>query len=448
MRLSGPEAVSIASRIWRGKPLNTLPARHASFGMITDATGADLDQAVVIVYHAPASFTGDDTVEISVHGSRYIQQELINTLISKGARLAEPGEFTRRAFSSGRIDLTEAEAIADIIDSTSRASHRVAMQQLKGSLKQQLDHLSSQLLELASLLELELDFSEEDVEFADRSRLLALATTIRDTCRRLAATFATGSAIRIGIPVAIVGATNAGKSTLLNAISGHERAIVSPIHGTTRDTIDETVQIYGTPYRIIDTAGLRQTSDPVESLGIERTAAEAARARIILNVVDATSVNPQSTGTDLGLYTPTSADSHRIIILNKIDLLDPPTVDASTRTLALLVGADTPIIALAAKDAATQTDKLAQLHRAIAQAAGIDDSADDAIIITNARHYQALSRAADAADATIEALSSGISADLVSPHLRDTLDSLAEITGRITSSDILASIFSRFCIGK
>lgn len=447
-RISGPDAISIASKIWRGKPLEEIPPRHASLGIITDSAGVDLDQAVITIYRAPASYTGDDTVEISVHGSRYIQQELINTLIAQGASLAQPGEFTQRAFSSGRIDLAEAEAIADLIDSTSRASHRVAMQQLKGGLSRELDNLRAKLLELATLLELELDFSEEDVEFADRTQLLSLATTVRDTCRHLADTFSTGSAIRQGIPVAIVGATNAGKSTLLNALAGHERAIVSPIHGTTRDTIDETIDIQGTTFRIIDTAGIRRTSDPIEALGIERTTAEASRARVVLNVVDATSITPNSTPDELGIFNPTSPDTHRIIILNKTDLLDSQSYRMALEAVTKLLTDDTPVIPLSAKDADSEANSLDPLRSTIAKAAGIEDTPADAVIITNARHFEALTRAAESAESTVAALRSGISADLVSPHLRDTLDILGEITGRITSSDILASIFSRFCIGK
>ncbi|MCC8174871.1 MAG: tRNA uridine-5-carboxymethylaminomethyl(34) synthesis GTPase MnmE, partial [Bacteroidales bacterium] len=294
-RVSGPLAIDCVSKIWKGTDLHQVKSHTAHLGDILEARdGASLDQAVVTIFRAPRSFTGEDTVEISVHGSQYVQRELIKLLTEAGARLAGPGEFTRRAFASGRFDLAEAEAVADLIAARSRSAHRLAMSQMRGQLTQRLDQLRDQLIELASLLELELDFSEEDVEFASRSRLASLANDTIAEVEHLLATFSTGQAIKQGIPVAIVGATNAGKSTLLNLLVGDDRAIVSDIHGTTRDTVEDTVEIHGALYRIIDTAGIRDTADPIEALGIERSRQAVARARVVIALLDSTApLDPQ-----------------------------------------------------------------------------------------------------------------------------------------------------------
>ena len=287
IRISGPQAIEIAERIWSGTPLTQAKARTLHTGMITDPAnnGEMLDQAVAAIFHAPASFTGEDTVELSVHGSRYVQQRLLEILCDNGCRLARPGEFTRRAFANGKIDLAQAEAIADVIASESRAAHRLAASQMKGQFSARLNRLRDKLLEIASLLELELDFSEEEVEFASRSRLTALAQDLHSELTRLANSFAAGNAIKQGIPVAIIGPTNAGKSSLLNLILGQQRAIVSDIHGTTRDTIEDTLAIGDYTFRFIDTAGLRDTDDPIENLGIKRTHQAAARAAITLSLI-------------------------------------------------------------------------------------------------------------------------------------------------------------------
>ncbi|MCC8037471.1 MAG: tRNA uridine-5-carboxymethylaminomethyl(34) synthesis GTPase MnmE, partial [Bacteroidales bacterium] len=287
-RVSGPQSLACVSKIWKGADLHKVKSHSAHLGDILDSDGATLDQAIVTVFRAPRSFTGEDTVEISVHGSQYVQRQLIKRLAEAGARLADPGEFTRWAFASGRFDLAEAEAVADLIAARSRSAHRLAMSQMRGQLTQRLDQLRDQLIELASLLELELDFSEEDVEFASRSRLALLANDTIAEVEHLLATFTTGQAIKDGIPVAIVGATNAGKSTLLNRLVGDDRAIVSDIHGTTRDTVEDTLEIHGSLYRLIDTAGIRQTNDPIEALGIQRSRQAVARARVVIALLDAT----------------------------------------------------------------------------------------------------------------------------------------------------------------
>ncbi|MDE5786516.1 MAG: tRNA uridine-5-carboxymethylaminomethyl(34) synthesis GTPase MnmE, partial [Duncaniella sp.] len=285
-RISGPRAIEITDTIWQGLPLTDAASHTAHLGTIVDAEGAILDQGVATVYRAPRSFTGENTVELSVHGSTYIQRRLIETLISAGCTLAQPGEFTRRAFAAGKMDLAEAEAIADVIASNSRAAHRIAVTQMKGAYSRRLNDLRSQLLELAALLELELDFSEEDVEFASRENLRNIASDIHAEVTRLHSSFAAGQAIKDGIPVAIVGATNAGKSSLLNTLIGDDRAIVSDIHGTTRDTIEETLETGDYLFRFIDTAGLRETDDTIEQIGIQRSRQAIDRAMITILVID------------------------------------------------------------------------------------------------------------------------------------------------------------------
>ena len=440
-RVSGPRAISIADKIWQGKPLGTLPPRTAHLGTVTDTAGQPLDNALVTTFRTPASFTGEDIVEISVHGSRWIQQELISSLIQAGCRIAEPGEFTRRAFANSRIDLIEAEAIADLIDSTSRAAHRIAINQMRGSLSRSIETLRQQLLELASLLELELDFAEEDVEFADRTTLIATATKIAETTAALTASFAAGTAIKEGIPVAIAGPTNAGKSTILNLLSREDRAIVSDIHGTTRDTIETTIEIDSLPLRIIDTAGLRHTDDIIENLGIQRTLQAIDHASIILNIIDATTApatpSPHIPNTHPGLIT----------IINKTDLL--PThrdIEKTAANIARDHHLATPPLTISAIDPAAR-DTLAAAITAKAREIGLHTHEND-IIITNARHHHALNDAHTSILRVIQGLRQGISADFIAQDLRDTIHHLGLITGDITPSDILASIFSRFCIGK
>lgn len=318
-RISGPEAFAITDKIWKGKKLGDVKSHTVHLGEVMDSDGAVLDQAVAAVFKAPASYTSEDTVELSVHGSRWIQRELIKSLIKAGARLAERGEFTSRAFAAGRFDLAEAEAVADLIASSSRAAHRIALNQMRGSVSKRLDKLREDLIQLASLLELELDFSEEDVEFASRERLLALATETKNEIERLVGTFNTGSAIKDGIPVAIIGRTNAGKSSLLNALLGDDRAIVSDIHGTTRDIVEDTLEIGDYLVRFQDTAGLRQTDDAIERIGIDRSYKAACTARIVIHVMDGTAAESNDCS-DISDIEP-----NRIItVFNKIDIADSP----------------------------------------------------------------------------------------------------------------------------
>lgn len=454
IRISGPQAIEIAERIWSGTPLTQAKARTLHTGMITDPAnnGEMLDQAVAAIFHAPASFTGEDTVELSVHGSRYVQQRLLEILCNNGCRLARPGEFTRRAFANGKIDLAQAEAIADVIASESRAAHRLAASQMKGQFSARLNRLRDKLLEIASLLELELDFSEEEVEFASRSRLTALAQDLHSELTRLADSFAAGNAIKQGIPVAIIGPTNAGKSSLLNLILGQQRAIVSDIHGTTRDTIEDTLAIGDYTFRFIDTAGLRDTDDPIENLGIKRTHQAAARAAITLLVVDAT--RPLPSPADLALPADSDTDCNAdagghtagdtrpvILLLNKTDL--PGAITTLPTPLPYRA---TDIIPISAHTGEGHDTLLQQLKKHAKALSG--DNTQDTILVTNLRHAQALQAAADTTAALLAGLSANIPGDLLAQDLRATIHHLSTITGTLTTPDILASIFSRFCIGK
>lgn len=429
-RISGPEAIAICDTVWRGKALSSAASHTAHLGTVYDpASGQELDTAVALIYRAPRSFTGEDTVELSVHGSRWVQRELISLLIRRGAQLAEPGEFTRRALLNGRLDLAEAEAVGDMIAASSRAAQRIALSHLKGHYSRRLAQLREQLLELSALVELELDFSEEDVEFADREKLLALAEEILRQVTALADSFARGAAIKEGIPVAIVGATNAGKSTLLNRMLGEDKALVSDIHGTTRDSIEDTLEINGTLYRLIDTAGLRQTSDPIENLGIERTRALAASAEIILWVIDP---NDPERIDETWAAIPRGAAV--IAVVNKADTgaPTPPLPADVTDILRLSALSDPDLSALTA---------LIDRHGSASELA-------PELTVTNERHYQALLRASESIAAAIRGLRDALPGDLLAQDLRETAAHLAAITSPLTTPALLSHIFSHFCIGK
>lgn len=436
IRISGRDAIAIVDRLWKGRRLSESASHTAHLGTIVDDNGEILDQAVATVFRGPNSFTGEDVVELSVHGSKWIQRETINLLVRTGCRIADAGEFTRRAFASGRLDLAEAEAVADVIASSSRAAHRVAMRQMRGDFSGRLNSLREQLLELASLLELELDFSEEDVEFASRRKLLDLADEIHSVVTRLAATFATGSALKEGIPVSIVGATNVGKSTLLNRLLHDDRAIVSDIHGTTRDVIEDTMEIGGVLFRLIDTAGLRSTSDTIEALGIERTINKLKNASIILWMVDATAGQENAAKSWAEIESHLSPEQHLIAVVNKID--------AGNIDITSLLPEGTTVIRLSARNG----EGISALEQALVNASGTGDLSHNDIMVTNARHYEALTHAANAIARAIDGLKAGLSGDFIAQDIRETLYYLGEITGTITTPDILATIFSRFCVGK
>lgn len=439
-RISGPDAIAITNKIWRGQSLSDAKSHTAHLGTIIDTTdGSPLDQAVATIFRGPRSFTGEDTVELAVHGSRYVQRRLLDILCMSGARLAEAGEFTRRAFTNGRLDLAQAEAVADVIASKSRSAHRIAMTQMRGGFSQRLAQLRENLLELASLLELELDFSEEDVEFASRTKLSEIAGQLNNEINRLHRSFAAGNAIKDGIPVAIIGTANAGKSSLLNILLGDDRAIISDIPGTTRDTIEETIEVGDYLFRFIDTAGIRETSDRIEQIGIDRSLKAIGKARIVIAVVDATAPLPDN------ILGQAAMAKHMIIAINKTDLkaINQETIerarlfaDAHTNCNLIEISALTGL----------GIDNLQQTLLRSAEsdaAAGTDD-----ILVTNARHVQALAQAAESTARIIEGLSLQLPPDLIAQDVRQTIHHLSEITGDISSSEILATIFSRFCIGK
>lgn len=439
-RISGPRAIAICQKIWRGADLCETPSHKCRVGCVLDSGGEELDQAVATVFRAPNSYTGQDTVEFSVHGSRWVQQELIHSLIHAGARLAEAGEFTRRAFVNGRMDLAQAEGVADVIASTSRAAQRLALRQMRGDFSSRLSELRSTLLDLASLLELELDFSEEDVTFASRERLIELTREVRDTTARLARGFATGKAIRDGIPVAIVGATNAGKSSLLNALAQDDRAIVSDVHGTTRDVVEDRITLGDYDLRLMDTAGMRTTEDPVEALGIARSRQALHKAAIIILVIDSTS-SPDIIPFEAVCETLTAnPDSRLVVAINKVDLPSDGVI-----TLPIGVHADAIV-----KISATNGSGIDELKTAILEIITrlTDSNSCGDTLVTNTRHYLALSEASDAANQALKALADALPSDLIAEDIRQCLSSLGTITGTISTPEILSTIFSRFCVGK
>ena len=482
VRISGPDAISACAKVFQPfKAAHTLdlrPTHTLTFGRIIHPdTQEVLDEVVVALYRAPHSFTGEDVVEISCHGSAYIQQELLHVLTSCcGVRMAQGGEFTRRAFANGRMDLSQAEAVADLISAQNAAAHRLAFSQMKGSISRKLDTLHDQLLHLSSLLELELDFSEEDVEFADRSELLDIARQIDAEVVRLSDTFRTGQAIRNGIPVAIIGETNVGKSTLLNHLLGDERAIVSDVHGTTRDVIEDTILLDGQLIRFIDTAGIRDTSDQVETMGIERTYQRLERAQIVLWLIDGTRLaDADSTQRciqdTLDVYRriqPYLRDQQLLLVINKIDLIPSDTLHANLPLLQQALDEvglhSSPFKVFCPRcsgDRGGAEDRGGLLLLSAKHSLGFDHlrevlvratrlpQAQGDVILTNQRHYEAMQEAHTALQHVIDGLESHLSGDLVAEDLHAVIDALNSVLGRsITSQDTLNNIFKNFCIGK
>ena len=433
IRLSGKDAIAICDNIFQGrKPLSEAKTATLHYGNIVDGQEV-VDDVVVSIFRTPHSYTGEDTVEISAHGSRYVINKIISLTLAQGARLAEAGEFTRRAFLAGKMDLSQAEAVADIIASSSHSAHAIASTQMRGAYSDELQMLRDKLLRIASLLELELDFSEEDVEFADREELRNLLSTILCKVSSLANSFSLGNALKEGIQVAIAGRPNVGKSTLLNRLAGEDRAMVSDIAGTTRDTIEVTTNIDGVIYRFIDTAGLHSTDDKLEQMGIERTAQALRKARIILWMQE--HEDPTSS---LEGFTPT-ADQTMLRIINKVDL-----IEKSGNTSAQTHMSDMPTFYISAKSG-EGVDKLIEAFKSLTNASA---AYEGEVIVSSQRHYDALLQARSALKSALEALDAGISSDLLSEDIRQVMYHIGTITGEITSDDILKSIFSSFCIGK
>ena len=444
IRVSGPQAFDAVSAICAVKCAdcapNTVHYTHIISPLPLEGTGGAqvIDEVMVSVYKAPKSYTGEDSVEISCHGSRYIYNKVLELLIQNGCRMANPGEFTQRAYLNGKMDLSQAEAVADLIASTNKATHNIALSQLRGQFSSELSILRDQLLKLTSLLELELDFSDhEDLEFADRTELLSIAQTIDNRITRLAQSFETGQALKQGIPVAIVGKTNVGKSTLLNTLLKDDRAIVSDIHGTTRDTIEDTIDINGITFRFIDTAGIRQTQDEVEQIGISRTYAAIDKARIVLWLIDSL-----PSDTEVQEMQGRCKDKSLIIIINKMDKLN----DESTNELSSFLS---PLTSYLLTISAKYGTHISELESAIYESSNIPTLTESDVIVTNARHYDALTHAHSHLLRVIDGLNLQLSGDLLSEDLRMALDDLAEITGgQITTQETLQNIFSHFCVGK
>ena len=438
IRVSGPEAIAITNRHFRplqGMPLIERKARVAIFGHLIDSEGMMLDEVLVTLFRGPHSYTGEDSVEISCHGSSYILQQALRLLIDGGCRLATPGEYTQRAFLNGKMDLSQAEAVADLIASTSAATHRLALSQLRGGFSQELSALRDKLLHLTSLMELELDFSDhEELEFADRSELSQIASDIEHVIARLTHSFNVGNAIKNGVPVAIIGETNVGKSTLLNALVGEERAIVSDIHGTTRDVIEDTVNLRGITFRFIDTAGIRQTTDVVESIGIERTYQKMQQASIVLWMIDASNSS---------LFTLHSSLENKplILLFNKADQISPEQQAALEQSFAHI---EAPKLFISAKN----HTGLEALESHLVAAAALPDISQSDVIVTNARHYEALTHALDAIRRVQDGLVMNLSGDFVSQDLRECIHHLSDIVGEVSSDSVLQNIFKHFCIGK
>lgn len=440
IRVSGPDAVSVCGTLFHGrKNLSDCKSHTVHYGTVTNHDGFDIDDCVITIFRAPHSFTGEDTVEISCHGSQYIQHSILKALLNAGAAMAKPGEFTQRAFLNGKMDLTKAEAVADLIASTSAAAHKTALNQMRGGFSKELDELRGKLLDFTSLLELELDFSEEDVEFANRAQMTELLSNIRAKIERLIKSFDAGNAIKNGIGVAIVGETNAGKSTLLNLLLGEEKAIVSDIHGTTRDTIEDTAVLDGYLFRFIDTAGIRETSDAIENIGIKRSYAAIEKADVVLWVIDSTGIN-EHIDWMASRIVPRCSGKQLIIVFNKTDLISGDEIPVMENLFADI---DAPHVIISAK----QGTGIEELKEQILKSAHINDYAGD-VVVTNMRHYEALSTALSATERVLNGLSSGLSGEFISMDLHDCLDAIGSITGQIYSQDVLNNIFSKFCIGK
>ena len=442
IRVSGPEAIEITSCIFTpaatNRELGDSKPYTLTFGRIYDGSEV-IDEVLVSLFRATHSYTGENSTEITCHGSAYILQKVLQLLIKNGCRMAAPGEYTQRAFLNGKMDLSQAEAVADLIASSSAATHRLAMSQMRGGFSKELATLRDQLLHFTSLIELELDFSDhEELEFADRSELCQLANNIEKVIARLVNSFNVGNAIKNGVPVAIIGETNAGKSTLLNVLLNEDKAIVSDIHGTTRDIIEDTVNIGGITFRFIDTAGIRETSDTIESLGIERTFQKLDQAEIVLWMIDATNAQAQITQL-AGQLLPRCERKQLILVYNKADLVDniqnsiPDNFPDNVQSITL---------------SAKKREHIEELQRMLITSAHLPTITQNDVIVTNVRHYEALNNALEAIHRVQEGLTNNISGDFISQDIRECIFHLSDIAGEVTNDMVLQNIFQHFCIGK
>ena len=450
IRLSGSEAIRLTDKVFvsvSGKQLSVAKPNTLHYGEIKDKDGHTIDDVLVSVFRAPHSYTGEDSTEISCHGSRYILQQVLQRLIEVGCRQAEPGEYTRRAYMNGKMDLSQAEAVADLIASTNKATHQMALSQLKGHFSSELTLLREKLLKMTSLLELELDFSDhEELEFADRSELRALAAEIEKQITTLAHSFETGNALKQGVPVAIVGKTNVGKSTLLNRLLHEEKAIVSNIHGTTRDVIEDTTLIDGITFRFIDTAGIRKTDDVVENIGIERTYQKMEEAKIVIWLLDA-----QPTEAEIEDMKEKNLGKKLLMVFNKIDEIsfDKAVLssDENSQPSSSISLSDENVSIL--NISARTGENVLDLEQALVRAADIPEITENDVIVTSARHYEALLRADESLSRVLESMDMGMSGDIIAEDLKMVLEELGEITGgQISSQETLNNIFKHFCIGK
>lgn len=446
IRISGPRAIEAVSHIFNpisGKPLKQRRNFSLTFGKIFSNEGEIIDEVLVSVFRAPHSYTGEESVEISCHGSSYILQRVLQLLIGQGCRLAEPGEYTQRAFLNGKMDLSQAEAVADLISSATSATHRMAMNQMRGGFSRELSALRDKLLHLTSLMELELDFSDhEELEFADRTELSQIADEIEQVISRLANSFSVGNALKNGVPVAIIGETNAGKSTLLNALLNEEKAIVSDVHGTTRDVIEDTVNLRGLTFRFIDTAGIRQTTDVVESIGIERTFQKIGQADIILWMIDTDNSELRTQSSELKTeILPHLEDKNLIVLFNKCDKVPSEQLSEWEASFA---DVDAPKLFLSAK----HRMGLDELETLLVKTAALPEISQSDVIVTNVRHYEALIRALDSIHRVRSGLQMNLSGDFVSQDLRECIHHLSDIVGEVSNDSVLQNIFRHFCIGK
>lgn len=446
IRLSGHDAITLTDKIFQsanGKSLEEAKPYTLHYGEIKDKDGNTIDDVLVSVFRAPHSYTGENSTEISCHGSRYILQQVLHRFTEVGCRQAEPGEYTRRAYLNGKMDLSQAEAVADLIASTNKATHKMALSQLKGHFSNELSLLREKLLKMTSLLELELDFSDhEELEFADRSELQALAEEINHKITTLAHSFETGNALKQGVAVAIVGKTNVGKSTLLNRLLHEEKAIVSDIHGTTRDVIEDTTLIDGITFRFIDTAGIRKTDDVVENIGIERTFQKMEEAKIVIWLLD-----EQPSASEIEEMKLKNQGKKLLVVFNKMDKLENDKLAFDKLTHSC--GSDSSEPESPLFISARTGENVSSLEQALVRAADIPEITENDVIITSARHYEALLRAHDSLSRVLESMEMGMSGDIIAEDLKMVLEELGEITGgQISSQETLNNIFKHFCIGK